>query len=144
MYNAEVIEYLVDYAEALDVEFEQLSDEDFALADTFLGALAHDHTVREGLALNKFRQLEDPKFDTEVVGSFIKEGYNISRVKLWRPDGTVLPFRLIYALQHHGRQCKIVFLGLMPRGNNYEFSSQFGRSVCERYDDLGVPKVPRG
>lgn len=144
MYNAGVIDYVVDYAVELDEEFNQLSDEDFALADTFLGALAHDHAVREGLALNRFHQIEDPKFDTEVVGTFIREGYNISRVKLWRPDGTVLPFRLMYALHHHGHQCKIVFLGLMHRGTDYEYASQFGICIRQRYDDLGIPHVPRG
>jgi len=141
VYNTRVIRYLVDYADELEQEFEQMSDAQFAVVDVFLGALAHDPTMREWLSRDRFQHHPDPKFDTAPIGEALKLGYNLSRVKLWQTDGTVLPFRLIYTLHHTPQACKILFLGLMARGDDYDQHSTFGTDVRQRYDDLGVPKV---
>jgi hypothetical protein len=61
---------------------------------------------------------------------------------MWREDGALVPFRLIFAVQHEPGP-KLCMLGLMPREDDYDESSDFGQRVRSQYEHFGVRHISR-
>lgn len=138
--------YTVDYAEALDGDLEQLGLADSqgaALWIELIDTIYELEGVRNELLVNKGYHFVQPRFDTIPIGVLLKLGYNISRVKLYRADGTFHRHRLLYALNHSAGACTIWLLGLMERGANYDLNHPLLQRVCLDYDNLGIARVPR-
>ena len=59
---------------------------------------------------------------------------------MWRADGALVPFRLIYAVNHTNPQQAVWMLGLMKRDDNYDENSEFATRIRRDYDGYGIPR----
>lgn len=119
-------------------------DADGLFFDELFDLLEDSESVRDRLATGRFQKIDDPRFDAAPVESAKKAGYNIYYLKMWRRDGLLVPWRLIYAVHHKPGVTNLRILGLMPRSDNYEISSDFGRRVHADYDNNGIPRFDFG
>ena len=101
-------------------------------------------TVANEMTVHNGYRAEQPRFDSVPLGGLLRLGYNISRVKLYRANGTPHAQRLLYAVNHHISPAKIFLLGLMPRTANYEQTHPIVARALLDYDRLGIPHVPKG
>lgn len=79
-----------------------------------------------------FKQLKEP---------LRREGVDIRRIKaidLSYQFNKVSNYRIIYAVDCRNNQEIYRVLGIMHRGNNYEFNSDFFQRIFDQYDDLGL------
>ena len=146
-HNLKVMIYAPSAVEAVDDDLEALGDADFALVDAFIELVWENEAIRGELALGDFHYLKSPCFDVEGLVEWQRAGYNVYRVKLWADDGSLLGFRLIYAVDHSPSFPRILFLGCMPRNpsenDDYQLDSTFGRRIKDDYENCGVPRIPR-
>jgi len=117
------------------------SDRFGLLVDELFDLLESSEEMREALTLNEYRRLDQPTFDTVAVGAYCRARYNISRIKFHDRDGRLAPVRLLYAVDHSPHSCRIVFLGLMPRGDNYDVGNPFAQRIFKDYEDFNVPRL---
>lgn len=146
MYNAEVINYRLEWCDALESDFQALAETDaaaYATLDVILEQLENDAELRRRFAQGTYYRGRPPRLDIAGVDNWVKNQFNIQRLKYRRADNQVAPFRLIYAVDHTSGCERIVLLGLMPRGDNYDIYSNFGRRVAADYQQLGVPRLGR-
>lgn len=144
-YNALVINYKFCWSESLNEDLDLLYEENesyAALADAILELIEDSPKVRFELSHGRYRQL-NPRFDADVWTTAHRRQLNLYRIKLWATDGELLPFRIIYAVDHRQMSPRICFLGVMAREIDYDIDSDFGRRIQDDYDDLGVPELPR-
>ena len=143
MHNDIVINYALRWAnDAVEQDLDkvyEVSDANGMYLDELFDFLEENMSVRLALAEGRFRQLKDPRFDASLIEWSKHWGYNLYYLKMWHPDGALLPVRLIYAVNHQPAQQAIWILGLMPRGDEYDEQSEFAKRIRRDYDDHGIP-----
>jgi len=116
-----------------------------ALWDELFDLLLDNAALREQLSRHNGYNAIQPHFDTVPVQQYLKQGFNVIRLKLYLDRGSPAPHRLLFTLQHTAADSgKICLLGLMLRSENYDPRSSFGSRICNQYDALGVAHTPRG
>lgn len=113
------------------------------LVDEFFDLLEDDYSVRYALTLAEFSRIPRPRLETGPVVSAIRAGLNICRVKIWDEDGSLVAYRILYAVHHKLPNPKILILGLMPRSDDYDNTSDFGQRVRRDYDNFGIDYLGR-
>lgn len=145
MYNQVVINHHIRWSSHVQADLDgvyQQDDADGLFMDELFDVLDDSEELRECLALGRFQQIADPRFDAAPLQWAKDDGYNIYYLKMWRKDGQLLPARLIYAVKHGVRDTYVWVLGLMDRGDEYEPTSSFGQRLRTDYDSYGIPRVP--
>lgn len=135
--------YDLEYDPGLYDDVDALEDDDeFAAWSELFEVLEEVSALRAQLEVDRATHYPPPRFDHQPVQQLLKARYNIYRLKLCTgPEGTAWERRLLFALDHKRR--KIVLFRLMPRSDDYEFTSDAVRSACCRYDELGIPPAVR-
>lgn len=139
--------YILNLCGALEDDIDDLygaNQEQAALWDELIDEIIGNARLREELTLHNGYNLLQPHFDTVPVGAYLKLGFNVSRLKLYKPGGGPFPHRLLYTVHHTLPNNRIWLLGLMPRHDNYDPRNAFGTRIRNDYDALGVPRTPRG
>lgn len=139
--------YSIDFVDGLNRDLEAVeaaSRRAAALWVELIDLIYDSQPIADELTRSNGYRAVQPHFDSIPVGELLRRGYNISRVKLYGPDGNPHPHRLLYAVNHSTRPATIVLLGLMPRSAEYETSNQVVARAIQDYDRLGIPRVPRG
>lgn len=140
-YNSIVINYEATWSPHVRSDLDALYEEnplEAALIDEFFDLVESNELVRRALAEGNHRRYQPPRFDSDPIQNAIRVGLNISRVKIWTLDGQLLTHRLIFAIHHGPIRPRIRFLGLMPRQDDYDPNSDFGRRVREDYSNSGI------
>lgn len=146
MYNPVVIKYSISWSPAVQGDLDDVYDQDDAdglFIDELFELLEESQQILECLALGRFQRIPDPRFNAAPVQSAKDAGFNIYYLKAWRRDGALVPWRVIYGIHHALNHTKVRILGLMPRSDDYEPTSDFGQRVHADYDNFGIPRVPR-
>ncbi len=146
MYNSAVINYRIRWSEHLQGDLDAVYATEEAIGiyvDELFELLEESASLREALSRGTFQQIAKPRFDAAPVQAAVDDGFNIYYLKMWHEDGNLLPYRLIYAVHHHQACPMICILGLMPREDDYEQTSDFGKRVRSDYDHFGVGRIPR-
>lgn len=143
-YNGIVIYYALCWASAqveddLDAVY-QHDEADGLYLDNLFDVLEENQAIRQALAAGRFRQIEDPRFDAAALEWGKRWGYNLYYLKMWRPDGVLLPVRLIYGVNHLPPKPAIWVLGLMQRSDDYAEHSEFAKRIRRDYDGYGIPR----
>lgn len=94
----------------------------------------------DALTRQAFNRLQPPSFDLVPVTEALRRGYDICRIKLFNDRGSVLPIRLVFAVDRRPESARIVFLGLMPREDDYDMAGDFWCRVFEEYDYFAIPR----
>jgi len=145
MHNDKVIYYAIRWAnESLEHDLDAVYAQDEAdglYVDTLFDVLEDSAVLRAALAEGRFRRIEDPRFDANPLAWSYRSGYNLYYLKMWRTDGALVPFRLIYAVDHTPQSRSVWVLGLMERAENYDEHSDFAQRVCRDYERFGIPRV---
>lgn len=140
--------YILNLCSALEDDIDALyeaNQEQAALWDELIDELFGSARLREELTMHNGYNHVQPHFDTVPVGVYLKLGFNVSRLKLYRPGGRgPFPHRLLYTVHHTLPNGAIWLLGLMPRHGNYEPQDLLGTRIRHDYDSLGIPRIPRG
>lgn len=139
--------YSICFAPGLDDDLAQIRSIDINAAALWLeliNAIYDVEAVANELMVDNGYRFVQPRFDTVPVGVLLRRGYNVSRIKLYKPDGTVQRHRLLYALDYVSSSCTICLLGLMERVADYDIQHPYLQRICRDYDDFGVAKIPRG
>ena len=147
MYNSVVIKHSISWSPALQEDLNDVyaqDDEDGMVIEELFDLLEDNELVLQCLALGHFQRIEDPRFDAAPVQSAKKAGFNIYYLKMWRRDGALVPWRVIYGIHHALNRTTVRILGLMPRSDDYDPTSNFGQRVHADYDNFGISRVPRG
>lgn len=143
-HNGKVIYYPLRWASDhiqldLDAVFDH-SEADGLYLENLFDLLEENQQVRQALAEGRFRHIKDPRFDAAPVEWSKRLGYNLYYLKMWRADGTLIPFRLIYAVNHTHPQQAVWMLSLMKRDDNYDENSEFATRIRRDYDGYGIPR----
>ena len=143
-YNSSVITYTATWdRDAVAADLEELNDDDYMLVEEFFDLIETNDRVCEALSCSRFVRLERPQFDTEPIQSALREGYNLSRAKIFDPAGRPLGCRVIYGVDHAPDNRRICILGVMKRDDDYDCSSPFGLRIRAAYDARGLPRLDR-
>lgn len=119
------------------------SEADGLYIEALFDVLEESAQVRAALAVGRFRQIEDPRFDASPLAWSQSSEYNLYYLKMWRADGALIPVRLIYGVDHRPDHCCIWVLGLMERAENYDQNSHFAQRVRRDYEHFGIPRIRR-
>ena len=141
-YNVNVIDYLVCWeSDDLDSDFASFDgpDEHLQIIEAIFDQLQEDRAFRVAMAGAGFRRIESPRLDSAYVQAAVQQGLNILYLKFWADDGELINHRIIYAVDERPQSRRIVILGLMPREDNYEQDSDFGRRVLAAYRKRHLP-----
>lgn len=145
--------YVFAWTDSINEAIERLWDSDpeaAVLVEEFFDLCAGPDGNEPNLLLvdvltrHDYRRIDPPCFETVPVGQALRKGYNVVRVKLWTDTGRLLPFRVLYAVDHTPHDARIVFLALMPREDDYEMDGEFWRRVFADYDEFGIAHCPAG
>jgi hypothetical protein len=69
-----------------------------------------------------------PAFQTSLVGSSTSKQLDV---------------RVLYAVDHRPTRPSIAILGVAARDDAYLPESDYGQRICNDYDRLGIPCIPR-
>lgn len=145
MYNDKVIYYSIGWAsESLEHDLDAVyahSEADGLYVEALFDLLEESGVLRAALAEGRFRRIADPRFDANPLAWSLRWGYNLYYLKMWRADGALVPFRLIYAVDHRPENRCVWVLGLMERAENYAESSDFAKRVRDDYDRFDIPRL---
>jgi hypothetical protein len=145
VYNFVVINYELRWSKHLQGDLDSLfdlSELDGIYVEELFELLEQSVALREALSSGNFRRVDNPRFDVAPVQWALDDGYNLCYFKMWREDGSLLPVRLIFAV-NHAPNAKLCLLGLMPRDEDYEKTSDFGRRLLDDYEHFGVRRIPK-
>lgn len=77
----------------------------------------------------------------QLKGPLRTAGVDIRRIKaidIPSDYNNVRNYRIIYAIDCRNKQEIYRVLGVMERGNNYDFNSDFFQRIFDQYDDIGL------
>jgi len=113
-------------------------DEDSAAEiETALEEISYDVTLMSRLTERRFRHIETPSFDTDRFVTLWQKGLNLYRLKFWDWQGSVVPYRVIYA--HNPTTDTMYVLAVVSREFNYDIGHPIVTRVRAEYERLGIP-----
>lgn len=112
-------------------------DEDAAAEiETALDEIANDQRLLDRLTVKKFKSLGTPEFDVDRFEELWQQGLNLLRLKFWDWQGSVLPYRVLYA---YAPQTDIYYvLAVIERNHAYDTTHPIVQRVLRQYDALGL------
>ncbi|WP_035626948.1 type II toxin-antitoxin system RelE/ParE family toxin [Herminiimonas sp. CN] len=120
----------------LDALWDQ--DEDSAAEiETALEEIANDPKLADRLSERKFRNTQTPSYDVDVFQKLWQKGLNLYRLKFWDWNGSLLPYRVLYA--HHPQANCFYVLAVVPRNFDYDIDHPIVQRVLADYKYLGIP-----
>lgn len=121
-----------------DLEAIYLVDEESAsIIVSILDEMDNDEELADTLIIHHYRDIQDPAYDVSRFQAFYHKGFNIYRLKCWDYQGSVVPYRVVYA---HYRD-RIYVLAVVERGKlNYDDkNSEINQRIIRDYGQLGIP-----
>lgn len=112
-------------------------DEDAAAEiETALEEIANDQRLLESLTQKKFKSLGTPEFDVDKFEELWQQGLNLLRLKFWDWQGSVIPYRVLYA---YAPRADIYYvLAVVERNHAYDTKHPTVLRVRRQYDALGL------
>lgn len=121
-----------------DIEAIYKEDSDSAsIIVSILDEMDNDEELAETLTQHKYRDVQDPAYDVSRFHEFYRKGFNLYRLKCWDYEGSVVPYRVIYAYYRDS----IYVLAVVERGRlNYDDRhSEINQRIVRDYEQLGIP-----
>jgi mRNA-degrading endonuclease RelE of RelBE toxin-antitoxin system len=113
-------------------------DEDSAAEiETALDEISNDQRLLQRLTQKKFRTIQAPTFDVDAFEELWKRGINLYRLKFWDWEGSLVPYRVLYA--YHAAKDTYFVLAVVPRNIAYDTKHPIVTRVRTDYDALGIP-----
>lgn len=121
--------------EDLDALYEV--DEDAAAEiETALDEIGNDQRLLERLIDKKFKSIGTPEFDVDRFEELWQKGLNLLRLKFWDWQGSVIPYRVLYA---YAPLTDIYYvLAVVERNHAYDTKHPIIARVVRQYDALGL------
>lgn len=122
-----------------DGDIDELFDTDEDTAATILVVLDElmaRPNLRDRLFRHGYRNVENPTFDVEQISRFFRRDYVIYRIKIWDEDGSLLPYRALYA--YDGRTETYHVLGIFHRQYAYDETHPKVQRMLADYEALGL------
>lgn len=106
--------------------------------------LETNRDLRLAFARLRFQRINPPRLDIAPLQWALAAGLNISYAKVWADDGQLLNLRVIFAVDESAHCRRLLILGLMPRGDDYDKQSVFGQRIVRDYDRFRFPRGQAG
>jgi len=117
--------------------------DDAGLIDALIEELGADRellcTLSDGVP--KWLYMFKPSFEIKRFIECWQSGRRIYSLKPYDENGTLIGYRVFIA--HDIETDEYFALSIQPRENCYDTTTPEYRSLCERYDGLGVPTIKR-
>lgn len=120
-------------------DLDRLYDEDEDAAaeiETALDEIANDQQLLERLTEKKFKSIGTPEFDVDYFEEVWQKGLNLLRLKFWDWEGSVVPYRVLYA--YAPRTDTYFVLAVVERNHAYDTKHPTVLRVLSQYDALGL------
>jgi len=108
-----------------------------AEVETALDEISNDPRLLERLHKKNFRSIGTPHFDVDRFEELWQQGLNMLRLKFWDWQGSVVPYRVLYA--HDARNDIFHVLAVVQRDHAYDTNHPLVVRVCAQYSALGLP-----
>lgn len=83
----------------------------------------------------------DPTFEVKDFERALSNGFNMRILKFYTLQGSLASHRIIYGC--HPNAGKYYVLSIAPRSANYDHNPRWFADVCDRYDNVGIPRIKR-
>lgn len=104
--------------------------------ETALAEISNDLRLLERLHIKHFRFIGQPHFDVDKFEELWQQGLNMLRLKFWDWQGSVVPYRVLYA--HDARNDIFHVLAVALRDHAYDTNHPLVIRVRAQYDALGL------
>jgi len=114
---------------------------DAGLIDALIEELGSDHDLLSNLTheVPKWHFMFRPPFEIKRFVHCWQNGRRIYALKPYNEDGHLIGFRVFIGHDIHTDEYFV--LTVQPRASCYEKASTEYKSLCERYDKLGIPYI---
>lgn len=136
---------LVWAQDSLEQDFDELTDEEFALVEALFDLLESNPELVASLASGDFHHLEDPHFNTQFITAYCRQGFQVARIKLYdEADSHPLNVRIMYAVDERSTSRRVLILGVLSRSVAYTLGDPHGERLMHDYEAFGFPRVSGG
>lgn len=112
-------------------------DEDAAAEiEVALEEISNDQRLLEKLTKKKYKSLDTPEFEVDRFEELWQQGLNMLRLKFWDWEGSLLPYRVLYA--YDPRKDVYFVLAVVERKNAYDTNHPILARVVTQYHELGI------
>lgn len=125
--------------EDLDLLYEgdESSFDAAAEIETALDEISNDPYLLGHLHKKNFLSIGQPHFDVDRFEELWQQGLNMLRLKFWDWQGSVVPYRVLYA--HDARNDIYYVLAVVQRDHAYDTNHPILHRVQSQYNALGLP-----
>lgn len=137
-----VLKTIDAFEDELDV-LVKTNPDDVGLIDALIEELGDDRDLlgRLGDETPKWHYMFNPPFEIKRFAACWHSGRRIYTLKPYGEDGHLIDYRLF--IGHDMRTDEYFVLSVQPRATCYDTTTDEYRSLCDRYDRLGIPAVKR-
>jgi mRNA-degrading endonuclease RelE of RelBE toxin-antitoxin system len=112
-------------------------DEDSAAEiEVALDEIANDRRLLDRLTEKHFKSLDKPEFSVDRFEELWQKGYNLLRLKFWDWQGSLVPYRVLYAYDPRSETFHV--LAVVKRNHAYNTKHPVVARVVEQYNSLGL------
>ena len=131
-----------EFEDELDALVETNPD-DAGLIDALIDELGADQDLLAGLSdeVPKWHYMFNPSFEIKRFAECWQSGRRIYTLKPYDENGHLIGFRIFIGHDIHADDDFV--LTVQPRATCYDTTTAEYRSLCDRYDRLGIPAVRR-
>jgi len=117
--------------------------DDAGLIDALIEELGADHDLLDRLSddVPKWHHMFNPPFEIKRFENCWQTGRRIYTLKPYDEDGHLINYRLF--IGHDVKTDEYFVLTVQPRATCYDTTTNEHRSLCDRYDRLGIPAIGR-
>jgi hypothetical protein len=137
-----VLNTIEEFEDELDTLVETNPD-DAGLIDALIEELGADHDLLYTLSdeVPKWHYMFNPSFEIKRFEACWKAGRRIYSLKPYGEDGHLIYYRIFVG--HDVDTDEYFVLTVQPRATCYDTTTDKYRSLCDRYDRLGIPPIGR-
>jgi len=131
-----------EFEDELDALVEANPD-DAGLIDALIEELGADQDLLAALSdeVPKWHYMFNPSFEIKRFAECWQSGRRIYTLKPYDENGHLIGFRIFIGHDIHADEYFV--LTVQPRATCYDTTTAEYRSLCDRYDRLGIPAVRR-
>lgn len=105
--------------------------------ETALEEIQNDNDLSRYLHERFFRNLGPPSYEVDHFNELWEKGLNIFRMKFWDYQGSLVPYRVLYA--HNPKTDCFYILAVLDRKITYDTQHPIVKRVLADYERLGIP-----
>jgi hypothetical protein len=113
------------------------------LIDALIEELGADHDLLEVLSseVPKWHFLFEPSFEIKRFAKCWQSGRRVFVLKPYDENGSLIGYRIFIGYDLHSQEYFV--LTVQPRATCYDTTTAEHRSLCDRYDRLGIATIER-